>query len=88
MWFPIFLWLSGVVCTALQLFLQVKNIHDPDFGPYDWATVNMSVGPGIVIIPFLASTIILNAYCTGEFADAEKKVVSASVIYFCSVQVS
>ncbi|KAF7783903.1 hypothetical protein Agabi119p4_68 [Agaricus bisporus var. burnettii] len=65
MWFAIFLWLSGIVCTALQLFLQVKNLHDPNFGPYEWATVNMNNGPGIVIIPFLASTILLNAYCTG-----------------------
>ncbi|KAF7783904.1 hypothetical protein Agabi119p4_69 [Agaricus bisporus var. burnettii] len=65
MWFAIFLWLSGIVTTALQLFLQVKNLHDPNFGPYRWAKVNMNVGPGIVAIPFVASTILLNAYCTG-----------------------
>jgi hypothetical protein len=70
MWFPIFLWFGGIVCLAMQLFLQIKNIHDPNFGPYQWAKVNMNVGPGIVFLPFLASTIALNAYCTGEFINA------------------
>lgn len=69
MWFPIFLWLSGVVCNAIELFLQVKSLHDPNYGPYKWASVNMKVGPGIAIIPFVASTILLNAYCTGKFVE-------------------
>ncbi|KAF9447168.1 hypothetical protein P691DRAFT_793765 [Macrolepiota fuliginosa MF-IS2] len=63
--FPVFLWAGGIVCTVLQAYLQVKHIHDPDFGPYQWASVNMSVGPGIVLIPFWGSTVILNAYSTG-----------------------
>jgi hypothetical protein len=82
MWFPIFLWLSGIVCTVLQLFLQVKNIHEPSFGPYEWAKVIMHVGPGIAIIPFLASTILLNVYCTGEFSKATRLVFGSATHAF------
>ncbi len=64
-WFPIFLWVGGLICTVLEIFLQIVHIDDPDFGPYEWASVNMNVGPGIVLIPFWLSTIVLNAYCTG-----------------------
>lgn len=66
MWFPIFLWLGGLVCTILQLFLQVAHTHNPNLSPYRWAAVNMTVGPGIALTPFWASTTALNAYCTGE----------------------
>lgn len=69
MWFPIFLWLGGIVCTILQLFLLVAHIHNPSLGPYQWAAVNMTVGPGIVLVPFWASTIALNAYCTGKLRN-------------------
>ncbi|KAF9440496.1 hypothetical protein P691DRAFT_767684 [Macrolepiota fuliginosa MF-IS2] len=68
-YFPAFLWVSGIVCTVLQTYLQVKHIHDPNFGPYQWASVNMSVGPGIALIPFWGSTVVLNAYCTGAPND-------------------
>lgn len=71
MWFPIILWLGGVTCVIMQLFLQVKNIHDKNYGPYRWSTVSMTVGPGIVFLPFLASTIALSAYCTGELLNAK-----------------
>ncbi len=67
--FPIILWLGGIVCLVLQIFLQVVHIHNPDFGPYQWAAVNMHVGPGIALTPFWASTTALNAYCTGKFAE-------------------
>lgn len=60
------MFLGGIVCTILQLFLQIVNIHNPNFGPYQWAAVNMTVGPGIVLTPFWASTATLNAYCTSE----------------------
>ncbi|KAF7783906.1 hypothetical protein Agabi119p4_71 [Agaricus bisporus var. burnettii] len=75
LWFPIFLWLSGVVCNAIELFLQVKSLHDPNYGPYKWASVNMKVGPGIAIIPFVASTILLNAYCTGHLIWRIRRVL-------------
>jgi hypothetical protein len=73
MWFPFILWLGGIACVGMQTFLQIKNIHDPNFGPYRWSKVNMNVGPGIVVTPFLASTIVLNAYCTGEFLRCKGK---------------
>jgi hypothetical protein len=64
--FPMFLWLGGLVCGILQVYLQAMHINDPDFGPYHWATVNMDVGPGIVLTPFWGSTTVLNTYCTSE----------------------
>jgi hypothetical protein len=64
-YFPIFLWVGGIACTILQLFLQIVHIHNPNFGPYQWANVNMTLGPGIALIPFWGSTIVINAYCTG-----------------------
>ncbi|KAF9449516.1 hypothetical protein P691DRAFT_667356 [Macrolepiota fuliginosa MF-IS2] len=64
-WFPAFLWVGGIVCTILQTFLQVVHVHNQGFGPYHWASVNMAVGPGIVLLPFWASTVALNAYSTG-----------------------
>jgi hypothetical protein len=45
---------------------MIEEIHDPDFGPYRWATVNMAVGPGIALMPMLALSILLNIYCTSE----------------------
>lgn len=39
-------------------------MHNPNLGPYIWAKVNMSIGPGIVLIPFWGSTTLLNIYCT------------------------
>ncbi|KAF9447156.1 hypothetical protein P691DRAFT_761000 [Macrolepiota fuliginosa MF-IS2] len=82
-YFPIFLWVGGIVCTILQGFLQVKHISDPNFGPYQWASVNMNVGPGITLIPFWGSTVVLNAYCTGlliwRIRQASKKGESVTV---------
>jgi hypothetical protein len=71
--FPSFLWLGGFACVIMQTFLQIKNLHDPNFGPYQWSKVDMNVGPGIVAVPFLASTIVLNAYCTGEFVECKRE---------------
>ncbi|KAF9450260.1 hypothetical protein P691DRAFT_774065 [Macrolepiota fuliginosa MF-IS2] len=65
LFFPAFLWVAGIACTVVQGFLQVKHISDPNFGPYQWASVNMNVGPGIALIPFWGSTVVLNAYSTG-----------------------
>ncbi|KAJ3569099.1 hypothetical protein NP233_g5279 [Leucocoprinus birnbaumii] len=62
--FPSLLWMSGVVCTGLQTYLQIAHMHNSNLGPYIWAKVNMSNGPGIVLIPFWGSTTVLNVYCT------------------------
>lgn len=61
---PCLLWIGGVVCTGLQMYLQIAHLHNPNLGPYVWAKINMSVGPGIVLIPFWGSTSLLNIYCT------------------------
>jgi hypothetical protein len=68
MWFPIILWVGAFVCAILQVFLQVVQLNNPDFGPYQWAAVNMNVGPGIVLTPFWSASAVLNAYCTSELA--------------------
>ncbi len=64
--FPCFLWVGCVVCTVVQMYLQIAHLHNPDLGPYVWASVNMNIGPGIVLIPFWGSTTILNMYCTSK----------------------
>ncbi|KAF9442832.1 hypothetical protein P691DRAFT_764843 [Macrolepiota fuliginosa MF-IS2] len=83
-YFPAFLWVSGIVCTVLQGYLQAKHIHDPNFDPYQWASVNMNVGPGIALIPFWGSTVILNAYSTGlliwRIRQASKKGENVTVV--------
>ncbi|KAJ3569098.1 hypothetical protein NP233_g5278 [Leucocoprinus birnbaumii] len=62
--FPCLLWFGGLVCTGLQMYLQIAHMHNPNLGPYIWAKVNMSIGPGIVLIPFWGSITVLNIYCT------------------------
>ncbi|KAF9446495.1 hypothetical protein P691DRAFT_776811 [Macrolepiota fuliginosa MF-IS2] len=62
--FPILLWLGSLVCTALQMYLQIVHVHNPLIGPRIWGAVNMTLGPGIVLIPFWASTAVLNGYAT------------------------
>jgi len=60
--FPSILWVGGFVCTILQLYWQVVQsavITDV------WIPVNMSVGPGTVLTPFWACTILVNLYSTG-----------------------
>lgn len=48
------------------MYLQIAHRHNPNLGPYVWASVNMTIGPGIVLIPFWGSTTVLNMYCTSE----------------------
>ncbi|KAF9450646.1 hypothetical protein P691DRAFT_700814 [Macrolepiota fuliginosa MF-IS2] len=60
--FPVFIWLGALFCTILQIYLQVAHIKNPKIGPYSWASVTMTLGPGIVLIPFWSCTILLNAY--------------------------
>ncbi|KXN92330.1 hypothetical protein AN958_08561 [Leucoagaricus sp. SymC.cos] len=59
---PIFLWFAAFVCTVLQIYLQTEHLSNPKIGPYTWASVNMTWGPGIVLLPFWISTVVLNAY--------------------------
>jgi hypothetical protein len=74
MWPPLILWLGDIACFAVCLILQVRNLHEPYLGPYKLSRVSsMSVGSGIVMVPFLASTIMLNAYCTGEYIGCKNK---------------
>ncbi|KAF9450649.1 hypothetical protein P691DRAFT_773734 [Macrolepiota fuliginosa MF-IS2] len=63
--FPVFMWFVGLLCTILQIYLQAAHTKNPNIGPYSWASVNMTVGPGIVLLPFWISTVLLNAYASG-----------------------
>jgi hypothetical protein len=76
MWLPIILWFGSVACLVMEIFLEVKHIHDPDFGPYHWAKLIMNIGPGIVFLPLLASTIVLTAYCTGECIEGTESGIT------------
>ncbi|KAF5316814.1 hypothetical protein D9619_006884 [Psilocybe cf. subviscida] len=60
--FPIILWLGGLVLTALQAYMQIAQVSKMDV----WLPVNMSIGPGIILTPFWASTIVLNLYATSS----------------------
>ncbi|KAJ3560055.1 hypothetical protein NP233_g11083 [Leucocoprinus birnbaumii] len=75
---PIFLWLGAVVCLCLQVYLEIVHINNPDFGPYKWAEVNMELGPGIVLVPFWASTITMNVFCTGILVRQVWKALRAT----------
>lgn len=46
--------------TALQAYMQIAQVSKMDV----WLPVNMSIGPGIILTPFWASTIVLNLYAT------------------------
>lgn len=61
------MWIAALLCTILQIYLQVAHTNNPDIGPYKWASVNMSMGPGIVLVPFWISTVLLNAYVSGDY---------------------
>ncbi|KAF9449770.1 hypothetical protein P691DRAFT_811937 [Macrolepiota fuliginosa MF-IS2] len=50
---PIFLWFAAFLCNVLQIYLRAAHITSPIIGPYS---------PGVVLMPFWISTILLNAY--------------------------
>jgi len=50
---------------ALQIYLEIAHIHNRSIGPYTWAEVNMTKGPGIVLLPFWIATNLLNIYGSG-----------------------
>ncbi|KAF4612712.1 hypothetical protein D9613_011835 [Agrocybe pediades] len=58
---PCFFWIGGVACTVLQLYWQVVQS-----APIQavWTPVNMNIGPGTILTPFWASTIVVNLYTT------------------------
>lgn len=60
--FPLLLWIGGFALTGLQAYIQIVQLSDLKL----WLPVNMSIGPGIILIPFWASTIVLNVYATCE----------------------
>ncbi|KAF8963513.1 hypothetical protein BDZ97DRAFT_2075827 [Flammula alnicola] len=59
--FPSFFWVGGVVCTVLQLYWQIIQTT----GINSWVPLNMTIGPGTILTPFWASTVIVNIYATG-----------------------
>uniref|UniRef100_A0A8H7XMG4 Uncharacterized protein n=1 Tax=Psilocybe cubensis TaxID=181762 RepID=A0A8H7XMG4_PSICU len=59
--FPVFFWLGGLMLTVLQAYWQIVQSASISGA---WQPVNMQVGPGTILTPFWASTIILNSYAT------------------------
>ncbi|KAF5328200.1 hypothetical protein D9619_013363 [Psilocybe cf. subviscida] len=57
---PLVLWVGGLVLSALQIYLQEVRVTRFRV----WLPVNVDMGPGIILTPFWASTIILNIYAT------------------------
>ncbi len=66
---PGFLWIGGIICTIIQAYLQIAHSKNPNLGPYKLAAVNMTLGPGIALIPFWGSTALLNIYCTSKSSN-------------------
>ncbi|KIJ41920.1 hypothetical protein M422DRAFT_254931 [Sphaerobolus stellatus SS14] len=63
--FPIFMWISGTVCTILQLYWQIIQAQGLDT---IWQPMNSTIGPGTVLTPFWGSTILLNFSATVAIA--------------------
>ncbi|KAF5318862.1 hypothetical protein D9619_010704 [Psilocybe cf. subviscida] len=61
--FPVLMWIGGIICTVIQAYWQA--VQTGHFGTGHWEPVNMSIGPGIVLTPFWATTLALNTYTTG-----------------------
>ncbi|KAH9475516.1 hypothetical protein JR316_0012631 [Psilocybe cubensis] len=59
--FPVFLWVGGLMLTGLQAYWQI--VQSASIAG-TWQPVNMQVGPGTILTPFWASTILLNSYAT------------------------
>ena len=55
--------MGGFVCTILQAYWQIVKVRQL---PGVWTPVNMTVGPGTILTPFWASTILVNMYATGK----------------------
>ncbi|KAF9473813.1 hypothetical protein BDN70DRAFT_997441 [Pholiota conissans] len=57
--FPIIMWIAGFICTILQGYWQIihSNLN------HKWNIVNMTIGPGMILIPFWGTTLLLNIYC-------------------------
>lgn len=66
---PVILWIGGLVLTALEIYLLVVKVALFRV----WLPVNVDVGPGIILTPFWASTILLNIYATSKFVCAHSK---------------
>ncbi|KAF9450648.1 hypothetical protein P691DRAFT_809931 [Macrolepiota fuliginosa MF-IS2] len=84
---PISLWLGAFLCTILQIYLQAAHIKEPTIGPYSWASVTMTLGPGIVLIPFWICSILLNTYSSivlirRMYKTAKESRVFSSVEHF------
>jgi hypothetical protein len=79
--FPLMMWTGGIICTIIQAYWQ--TILSGKFGTDHWEPVNMQLGPGIVLTPFWATTLALNAYTTGLFLGFLRYTVSlnARLIY-------
>ncbi|KAF8956232.1 hypothetical protein BDZ97DRAFT_1763981 [Flammula alnicola] len=58
--FPAIMWLGGLICTILQAYWQ--TVQTGALGSGKWEPVNMTVGPGTILMPFWATTLVLNAY--------------------------
>ncbi|KDR74753.1 hypothetical protein GALMADRAFT_70621, partial [Galerina marginata CBS 339.88] len=61
---PCFFWFGGLVCTIIQIYWQVVQATP---AANVWTPVNMTLGPGTILTPFWATTIIVNIYCTSEY---------------------
>ncbi|KAF9444031.1 hypothetical protein P691DRAFT_368798 [Macrolepiota fuliginosa MF-IS2] len=72
--FPITLWIGGVVCTVLHIHMMTAQANGSNIEPYSLGPIT-AFGPGVVLLSFLASIAVLNAYSTLVLIHRIHKVV-------------
>ncbi|KAF9446594.1 hypothetical protein P691DRAFT_825444 [Macrolepiota fuliginosa MF-IS2] len=77
---PVFLWFAALLCNVLQIYLQTAHIKNPRIGPYSWGSASMTMGIGVVLIPFWVSTILLNGYVSGELPETRGIILDLRLI--------
>ncbi|KIJ24880.1 hypothetical protein M422DRAFT_274244 [Sphaerobolus stellatus SS14] len=80
---PILLWLGAFACTILQAYWQTVQQRGIQTS---WHPINTTVGPGPILAPFWASTLVLNLYATPMIAFRIWRVTKDSAVDSQSLQ--
>ena len=79
------MWISGFICTILQLYWQLVQAQGLNTV---WQPVNTIIGPGTVLTPFWGSTILLNAFASGKYFNAILSLEFVLTFFINSVAIS
>ncbi|KIJ24879.1 hypothetical protein M422DRAFT_274243 [Sphaerobolus stellatus SS14] len=81
---PVLLWLGAFACTILQAYWQTVQQRGIQTSSH-WH-INTTVGPGPILAPFWASTLVLNLYATPMIAFRIWRVTKESAVDSASLQ--